>query len=225
MARKIFFIHTINGVSDLFKKLCQELIPDARLSHISDDSLIQAVLAAGGLTPAIYRKVCAHVVAAEQSGADVVQVTCSSISSCVDVAKFLVSIPVLMIDEPMAELAVARYGKIGVIATAPTTLRPTTEMVREKARLAGRSVEVESVLCEGAYDAFFAGDLARHDAIVKACLRSLVKKVDVVLLAQVSMVRVADTLGEAERPVPILSSPRPAVERLAKVVAELPNVP
>ena len=66
MAPRIFFIHTVNGLVETFTKLCQELIPDAEPCHLSDDSLILAVLAAGGLTPAIYRRICSHVVVAEE---------------------------------------------------------------------------------------------------------------------------------------------------------------
>jgi hypothetical protein len=44
-------------------------------------------------------------------------------------------------------------------------------------------------------------------------------KVEVILLAQASMKRIADALEEKERMVPVLSSPRLAVERLAKILA------
>jgi len=214
MMPTVGFIHTVNGLTERFAELAHELIPEAKLFHISDESLIQAALAAGGLTPWLYRRFCDHVVAAESHGADVVQITCSSVSPCVDVAKHLVSVPVLKVDEPMVEQAVSGHGRIGVIATAPTTLRPTTELVRTCAQSRGRSVELQSVLCSEAYDAFFAGDLARHDSIVRGHLCELMDVVDVVLLAQVSMARVADTLTDAERIVPVLSSPRPAMERL-----------
>ena len=220
MAPKIFFIHTVNGLVETFTRLCQELIPDAEPCHLSDESIIQAVLAASGLTPSIYRRICDHVVAAEENGADVVQVTCSSVSPCVDVAGHLVSVPVLKIDQAMVDQALAGFEKIGVIATAPTTLKPTTDLVRQQARLCGRSVKLESVLCEGAYDAFFAGDTTRHDQIVRDHLRDLTRKVDVVLLAQASMARVVDTLDKSEKPVPILSSPRPAIEHLVQLLTQ-----
>lgn len=218
MTKKVVFIHTVNTLDGLFNTLGHELIPDAELSHISDESLIRSVLDAGGLTPSVYRRICEHVVAAEQQGADIIQVTCSSVSPCVDVAKHLVSVPVLKIDEPMIEYAVSRFRKIGVIATAPTTLKPTTDLVNEKARTLGHDIEVNSILCAGAYDAFLSGDMARHDNIVRDMLRNLMKKVEAVLLAQASMARLADTLDEKEKTVPILSSPRPAMEHLASVL-------
>jgi len=218
MAKKIFFIHTVSGLVDMFNSLCEEIIPGSKLCHISDESLIQDVLAAGGLTPAIYRRICDHVVAAEQSGADVIQLSCSSISPCADVAKHLVSIPLLKIDEPMVELAVRNYQRIGIIATAPTTLKPSTDLVNEKASTQKGSIKVDSVLCRGAFDAFLAGNMSEHDKIVRTHLLDLMKKVDVVLLAQASMMRIADSLDEKEKTIPVLSSPRRAIERLAKVI-------
>ena len=218
MAPRIFFIHTVNGLVETFTKLCQELIPDAEPCHLSDDSLILAVLAAGGLTPAIYRRICSHVVVAEESGANAIQVTCSSVSPCVEVAGHLVGVPVLRIDQAMVERALTGFERIGVIATAPTTLKPTTDLVRRQARLRGLSPALESVLCEGAYDAFLAGDTARHDHIVRDKLRRLRQEADVVLLAQASMARVCKTLDEDEGAAPILSSPRPAIEHLARIL-------
>ena len=44
--------------------------------------------------------------------------------------------------------------------------------------------------------------------------------VDVVLLAQVSMTRIVDAMAPDEQKVPILSSPEPAMRRLAAVLEE-----
>ena len=215
---RVFFIHTVDGLEEAFDELCRELVPGARVSHIADAGIIRAVLDAGGVSPGVYRTVCEHVIRAEERGADVIQLTCSCISPCVDVAKNLVSVPVLKIDEPMVEQAVAQYERIGVAATNPTTLGPTTGLLREKSREAVRKVDIEPVLCEGAYDAFLSGDRGLHDEIVRRYLRELMKSCDVVVLAQASMARVADTLAASEKRVPVLSSPRPAVERLAVVL-------
>ena len=152
MAPKIFFIHTVNGLVETFTKLCQELMPDAERCHISDESLIQSVLAAGGLTPSIYRRICDHVVAAEECGADAIQVTCSSVSPCVDVARRLVSAPVLKIDQAMVDRAIAGFEKIGVIATASTTLKPTADLVRQRAR---STSEVTQTPVERGFACFF----------------------------------------------------------------------
>ena len=46
----------------------------------------------------------------------------------------------------------------------------------------------------------------------------ILKEVDVILLAQASMARVVDTLDEADKKVPILSSPAIAIQHIAAIL-------
>jgi len=150
-----------------------------------------------------------------------VMVTCSSVGPAVEAARPFVNIPVMRVDQPMADLAVAMGRRIGVIATLATTLEPTTELVRASAAAHGREVDVIPYLCEGAFQAVVAGDTETHDRIVTAGLKELMRKVDVIVLAQASMARVVDALSEEEKRVALLSSPRLGVEGAKKMIDEL----
>jgi hypothetical protein len=121
----------------------------------------------------------------------------------------------------MADLAVQTGARIGVAATLSTTLEPTAALIERRAQVAGRDVRVVSKLCEGAFDAVIAGDTATHDRIVAAGLQELIEQSDVCVLAQASMARVVQSLSEEDRRIPILSSPRLAVEHLAEVIPKL----
>ena len=223
MTIKLAFVHTVPSLVGLFTDLSKEILPgEVELLHIADEVLLKVVLAQGGLSPFIFRRVSEHVVAAEEAGASAVQLTCSSISPCADPARSLVGIPVLKIDEPMVDQALALGERIGVAATAPTTLKPTTALVYERAHNIGKQVTVESVLCAGAYQALFSGDTETHDRIVRQHIKDLMRRNDVVILAQASMARVANTLSSEELAVPVLSSPRLAVERLRQVLLQVP---
>jgi len=220
MPKKLAFIHTVTSLVDLFNKLSKEILPpEVEVFHIVDEMLLKIVLAQGGLSPFIFRRVAEHVVAAEMAGASVVQLTCSSISPCADASRPMVKIPILKVDEPMVDQAISLGERIGVAATAPTTLKPTTELVYTRAERIGKQVKVDSVLCEGAYTALFAGDMATHDRIVRDTLKSLFDRNQVVILAQASMARVLDTIPAEERPVPVLTSPRLAMERVRDILA------
>ena len=63
------------------------------------------------------------------------------------------------------------------------------------------------------------GDRHAHDELVRAGLRQLVEEVDVVVLAQASMARIAEDVSGADRTVPVLSSPRLGMQRVAELVA------
>jgi Asp/Glu/hydantoin racemase len=217
LARRVVFLHTVTSLAGLFTDLAKELLPnDVEIIHIADELLLKVVLAQGGLSPFIYRRVAGHAAAAEEAGAKLVQVTCSSISPCVEAARALVGIPVLKIDEPMIDQAIRIGSRIGVAATAPTTLRPTAEQVKARAAALECEVRVEPVLCEGAYAALFAGDLAAHDAIVVQNVSRLMERNEVVILAQASMARLAGEFPAGPGLAPVLSSPRLAVERMAE---------
>jgi Asp/Glu/hydantoin racemase len=201
-----------------FAQLCQEKLPGVKLFNIVDDSLVSGIAAAGSLTPTIARRVANYLESAELAGADYIMVTCSSIGPAVEAGAKLIGVPVLRVDQPMADKAVATGGKIGVVATLRTTLAPTADLILRRAAMAGKKIELTSKLCEGAFEALMSGDAAKHDVKVVAALKELSQSVDVIVLAQASMARVVDTLAAEDKRVPILASPAIAVDYLATVL-------
>src|SRR5215217_1505101 len=118
----------------------------------------------------------------------------------------------------MADLAVQTGRKIGVVATLPITLQPTSDLVKRRAAALGKEIELTSRLCEGAFEALMSGNAAKHDEMVANALKELSTQVDVILLAQASMARVVATLDEADKRVPILASPPQAIKHLASIL-------
>lgn len=211
-------IHTSATLVPVFAELCAKYIPNVKTFNIVDDSLIKNTIACGELTADTSRRVVNYAGSAQDAGADYILFTCSSIGPAVEAAAGLSHVPVLRVDQPMADRAVQSGKKIGVVATLSTTLNPTSDLVRRRALAAGKEIELVPVLCEGAFEALMSGDAATHDQKVGDALRKLANEVDVILLAQASMARVVDTLAEADKKVPILASPPIAMEYLATVL-------
>jgi Asp/Glu/hydantoin racemase len=109
-------------------------------------------------------------------------------------------------------------SKIGVVATLSTTLEPTSDLVRRRAILAGKKIDLTSKLCEGAFDALMGGKPEIHDKMVASALKELSQKVDVIVLAQASMARVVGQLSDEDKKVPILASPELAMQHLANIL-------
>jgi Asp/Glu/hydantoin racemase len=216
--KRLGLIHTSATLVPIFEQLCREKLPGVAVFNLVDDSLIKDVIAHNALRPNTARRVVDHVAAAEEAGADFIMVTCSSIGRAVEMAAELVATPVLRVDRPMADAAVTMGPRIGVIATLPTTLAPTADLVRRRAAAAGSEIELTTRLCEGAFDALMGGDSQKHDALVLAALEELSSQVDVVALAQASMARVAAAIPEQKRRAPILTSPPMAVDYLSTVL-------
>ena len=217
-AKTLGLIHTSATLVPVFQQLCSQYLPGVNVFNIVDDSLIKNVISCGKLKPATAKRVVEYAGSAESAGADFIMYTCSSIGAAVETAAQLSTVPVLRVDQPMADKAVQTGRRIGVIATLPTTLAPTSELVKRRAVTAGKEIELHSKLCEGAFEALMSGDAATHDQKVAAALKELSQQVDVIVLAQASMARVVDALNETDKKVPILSSPSIAVQHLASIL-------
>jgi Asp/Glu/hydantoin racemase len=191
-------------------------MPDVHIFHMVDESLIKNTVAAGSLQKLTTRRLIGMVDSAGLAGANAVLVTCSSIGEAVTTAAQLFDFPVLRVDEAMAEEAVERGQKIGVLATLKTTLEPTANLVRSKGK--NKGVEIVDHLCEGAFAALMSGDSKTHDEIVKQALLNEMSKTDVVVLAQASMARVLGTMEPGALKMPVLSSPELGVQRMAEVL-------
>ncbi|PRD49261.1 aspartate/glutamate racemase family protein [Sphingobacterium haloxyli] len=213
--KKIGLVHTSATLVPVFQQLFDEKAVHAEIFNIVDDSLIKDVIAKGRLEDKTAERVMNYVASAEDAGAELIMVTCSSIGRAVEQAALKAGVPVIRVDQPMADRAVAEGKRIGVVATLPTTLEPTSDLVLRRAEKAGKDVELVSRLCEGAFEALMSGDAPKHDRMVMQALRELSDQVDVILLAQASMARVVDQMPAHERKVPIFSSPGIAVDHLA----------
>jgi len=214
--KTVIIIHTSDvSVKDL-KNLFTELAPEVCVRNIIDDSLLAEVLENGGVTTAVKKRICAYALQAEAIGADLIFSQCSSVGEAADIAAQLVDVPLVKIDEKMAEVACKIGKRIGVVATLQTTLGPTVRLVKKTAEKLKKEVQITEKLCEGAFDLLRSGDIKTHNKMVIEAIRKLTEEVDVIVCAQGSMVPLLAELGET--PIPVLTSPRLGVERAVEVL-------
>ncbi len=216
-AKTLAVIHTTPVTIDLIKGLAGEILPGVRLINLLDDSILPQLLETDGDLSRVEKRWLGYVQTAWETGASAVLSACSSVGELVYKARPLVPIPVLRIDEPMAEEAVQRGRVIGVAATLSTTLNPTLRLVQHKAEQAGKAVQTQTLLASEAYQRLMAGDPAAHDAILAENLRQLAARVDVAVLAQASMARVLPSL-EPQLRQKFLTSPRSGLQQVARIL-------
>ncbi len=189
--KKLYTVNTVNNfmgmIYDPFAKPFEEKHPDLKIYNIMDDSLLEETRIYDGMTPAIASRMLNYAKAAEASGASGVLVTCTSVNQATKYIRPLLNIPILNIEEPVAELAVENGTRIGILGTLPTSPAAIGRVIREKAREMGKAVALEPVVVDGAFDVLCSGDVERHDAMVCEALEGLAKRVDVIAFAQISM--------------------------------------
>jgi Asp/Glu/hydantoin racemase len=220
MKVRIGVLHTVTFLADMFRALIKEHLPNIDQIHIVDEGIIRLLLDNGQLNPKITRRILWQALQVQDAGANLILFTCSSTSPAVDDLRKLVSVPIMKVDEAMANYAVECGERIGIIVTSHPTLQPSVNLIQSVAREKGRKVEVQSILETEAFTAKLKGDSNRHDLLVKEAVRNLAVRNDVVVLAQASMAHLTEALS-AECSVPIISSPKHCIEALKQEVSKL----
>ena len=209
---RIALIHATALAIDPIREAFARLWPQARTTHLLDDSLSADLAARGHLDADMMARFDTLARYSETCGADAILFTCSAFGVAIDAAAKNLRIPVLKPNEAMLEEALAAGSRIGIVATFQPTLPSMVEELQALATSTGRQIEIHTRHVPGAMDALAAGRGPDHDSAIVDALPEL-SSCDAVLLAQFSMAQAA---GRARKVLscPVLTSPDSAVRKL-----------
>lgn len=211
--KKIGIIHTTPATVKSLGELIAKKIPEVRVFNILDDSIL-GDMCGQHRVDFVRERWLSYAATLEELGVDAVLSACSTVGAFAWEANQMLSIPVYRIDEAMAGEAVNRGSRISVLATLSSTLIPTVKLVEQKAVEAGKQVETETVLVEGAYEALMNGEREIHDRKIADAVKKRLDKADVLVLAQASMASAVEELeGAGEK---VLTSPVLGIDKLKK---------
>lgn len=214
---EIMIVETSAVSSQLLKELIKEIIPGSTVHEIIDSSLIDEVVANGGVTPYIRHRMNTYFRFCEEMGADIILNQCSSVGDVAAAAQKHIGIPIVSIDKGMAIEAVQAGKKIGLVATVATTVDPSSRNILRAAEELGKDIELTQYLVDGAMDLLIkTGDTETHNKMVLGTVEKAAAENDVVVLAQGSMSVLEPLLTHIEKPV--FTSPRIGIEYLKSVL-------
>jgi hypothetical protein len=201
-------LHTAQAHIETFARLAREIDETVPVRHEVRESLL-SVARASAPGDAVRAATASAVRELAEDGARLIVCTCSTVGAIAETAGASAGVPVMRIDRPMAEQAVASGRRIIVLAALRSTVRPTLSLLRQIASDAHRSLEVVEAVCEQAWQHFEAGHLHEYAAEIAETIEAAARPTDVVVLAQASMAPAAALI---RRPgLMILSSPRPGM--------------
>ena len=209
MSGDLVMVHTVAGLVDLFDGLRAEIDPDVPVRHVVQAALLNDAIDAGQLTDEIRARTREALLEAAD-GAGVVLCSCSTVGPGADDAAAEADVPILRVDRPMAEAAVAAGRRITVAATLATTIEPTADLVADAARRAGKEVDIASVVFAEARARLVAGDAEGHARIIADGLHEAASSADAIVLAQASMTPALARCADIA--IPLLTSPRSGLE-------------
>ena len=212
--RTVAFLHTADMHVATFSALLSEVAPGAMDVHLVDADLLSDARR-HGVNAGIEARVLARLreLTVHEPGA--ILCTCSTLSGAAERLAQEIETPVVRIDRPMAESAVANGGRVALVVAIDSTLAPTRQLFEECAANAGSNATFVDAPCLDAWELFEAGDHAGYLDRVARHVQGLADDVDVVVLAQASMAPAADLVGDLS--IPVLSSPRLAVSRAVEL--------
>lgn len=215
--KRIACIHTVYSVIESFTQQLREGIPGDLLIHsLYDDFLATDPARTGKFSAVNHQRLRLDMEAQALTGADIIVVSCSTLSPSVRLLRGEFNIPVVAIDDAMVEEAVRMGTRIGLLATANSTVEPSASALRAAAAAQGKEISLQILCNEDAIRALKAGDCARHDTLVLEMADRL-QRCDAVVLAQASMAHMEAAVA-ARTGRPALSSPRRCVEQIRGIM-------
>jgi aspartate/glutamate racemase len=196
-------IHAINLTIRAIEPFIEQYIPEVSVMHLCDDTIQRDNIRAGvGVIPKRnYFKFAQYAHNLEEAGADMILLACSTFNYAAELARPMIDIPIMQIDRPMMELAVRQGTRVGMLATLATTVPSSERLLRIVAAEQKKPVEITTVLREEAFRAIQKGDAATHNAMLLEEIDKLSGKVDVIVMAQLSMSALAPQLNNTRVPV------------------------
>jgi aspartate/glutamate racemase len=214
-------IHAAVFTAQLVQKYVDEIIPEVKVLHCGDDSVQRDNLNApvGTIPKHNYYKFVTFAKFLEDAGAHLIMLGCSTFNSAVEVARPIISVPLLQIDRPMMDLAVKEGKRIGLLATLPSTVPASERLLQQAAAEAKKDIEITTVLNAEAFQVLRAGDPEKHNEMLLEDIERLSKSVDAIVMAQVSMSVLEPYLTDVK--VPVFNSGRTGLQRAREILETL----
>jgi Asp/Glu/hydantoin racemase len=215
--KRIALLHTVSSVLEGFESRLRGAIQgELKVHTILDDFLATDPAETGIFSDVNKQRLANDLRNCELTGADVIVSTCSTLTPTISVLRPSFRVPVVAIDDAMCSRAAALGSRILVLATARSTIEPTSSSLRIKAAALGKRVELEHLLSLEAFSAMKAGDMASHDHLVEAMARKATG-FDVIVLAQASMAHLSEPLS-AVCGIPVLGSTPLCLEEIRTIL-------
>jgi aspartate/glutamate racemase len=215
--KSIALIHTVQSVAASFgDKLKHAFDEEVKIYNLWDDFLASNPNEIGKFTIENRNRLLNDVKTAELTGADVIVVTCSTLTPIINMIRPFIKTPLVAIDDAMGRKAVTYGPNILVLATADSTVEPTTHKLMEEADKIKLEVKIGWKVCPQAYKALNAMQLDLHDQL----LMDMVKEIsgyDCILLAQASMAHLETAISK-QCGCPVLSSPQLCIDEVIDII-------
>lgn len=218
--KSIALIHTVKTVATSFDQQLKDFVgEEIKVHNLWDDFLANNPNEVGEFTIENRNRLFLDIKSAEMTGADIIVVTCSTLTPVVNLIRPFVKVPLIAIDDAMGRKAVTYGDRILVLATAGSTEQPMRDKLSAEAAKLGKTVHIDFQANAEAFKAMKAVQMDRHDALLLKDAEGIAGY-DCVVLAQASMAHLDRKIEEICK-IPVLSSPLLCLEEVKETLKSI----
>jgi len=210
MRKRVILIDASKVLIKQMDDLFAEVLPNVEVLHLVDEGIIPLMKEPSKL---MARRLSNLVISAEQSGVDIILITAACAIPFMDLLKSLIDVPLMIITQPMIDVAVEKANTVGVVAMEKPVAESIVALIEKAAHQKSKKISIKVTLCEEAFTAFVSGDNVKYEKLISEVIMETAKSTDVVTLAHVSMAGIAPKIQDRVNR-PILTVPRIAVEKI-----------
>jgi len=208
-------IHATIGAAQPLVDAFRDIAPEVKVLNFVNDDLLNRANRMNGADKVGLRNFTQNVFQAADAGVDGIIIGCTVYTPYVSLMQQFLDIPIIAVDSPMIQYAIANGKKIGIIATTASTGPATAKKLQAEAKIQGKEITMDCEIVTDGMIALKSGDIEKHNAIVKAAGERLVKKgCDVILLTQITMACALKEMQDLDAIV--LSSPEEGAKEMLK---------
>lgn len=218
--KSIALIHTVKTVATSFDQTLKDFVgEEVKVHNLWDDFLANNPNEIGYFSIENRNRLFNDIKAAEMTGADMIVVTCSTLTPTVNLIRPFIKVPLIAIDDAMGRKAVTYGDKILVLASAGSTEVPMRDKLNAEAAALGKTVQIDFKANAEAFKAMKAVQMDVHDALFLEMAKDI-KGYDCVVLAQASMAHLDKKIEEICK-IPVLSSPTLCLEQVKETLKSI----
>jgi len=211
----VALVHTRLRSVDLLNQEFSLHLPQVRKFNILDETILFEG-AQSGLTPRLFNRLVQHFIWAEQMKADVAICTSTMFEPAIPVCEKFVSIPILRINEPMCEQALAEGHRICVLGTFERAIAAVASLLQEVAGRRDHTLHMITKHVPEAVEQLDMGDWEMHNRLFVEAVKDLVGRCDALIIAQLSLLPLVPAL-KCAIDVPVFGCAEPLIARLSKM--------
>ncbi len=218
--KAVALIHSVKTLANSFDEMLQNhLEEEIKIHNLWDDFLANNPNEIGEFTIENYNRLFNDIKSAEMTGADLIAVTCSTLTPIVNLIRPFIRVPLIAIDDEMTRRAVTYGDSLLILATAGSTKEPLTEKLKEEAQKLNKPIIVDFLANPEAFQAMKTLKMDQHDKLLLTMSKEI-SGYDCIVLAQASMAHL-DKKIEKICQIPTLSSTALCLEQIKETLKNI----